>query len=458
MKKVLSLVLALAMVASMLMLVACPDITVAPGWQIGETTFDTETPVTIKFYSTMGKNLIETIDPFLAQFMEMYPNITVEHTQPGGYDEVRDTIKTELQVNEQPNIAYCYPDHVAMYNRSGRVITLDQFIDHEIYGLTAEQKADFIEGFYNEGKQFGDDWMYTLPFSKSTEVLYYNKTFFEANGLSVPTTWEEMEAVCRQIKALVPDSTPLGYDSEANWFITMCEQYGSDYTSASGDHYLFDNETNRSFVKMFSEWHYDGLVTTKELNGTNYTSGLFVEQKSFMSIGSSAGATHQRPDKVNDAYPFDVAITTIPQVNSEEPKVISQGPSICIFKKDNPQEVVASWLFVKYLTTTVEFQAEFSMASGYVPVIKSVGENEIYKSEFLDKANGGDYISALSAKVCLAQEAAYYTSPAFNGSSTARDQVGLLMQKCLSTPATDVDAMIEEAFDDAVAECKYQAE
>ena len=146
MKKVLSLVLALAMVASMLMLVACPK-PVAPGWQIGETTFDTETPVTIKFYSTMGKNLIETIDPFLAQFMEMYPNITVEHTQPGGYDEVRDTIKTELQVNEQPNIAYCYPDHVAMYNRSGRVITLDQFIDHEIYGLTAEQKADFIEGF-----------------------------------------------------------------------------------------------------------------------------------------------------------------------------------------------------------------------------------------------------------------------------------------------------------------------
>ena len=329
MKKVLSLVLALAMVASMLMLVACPK-PVAPGWQIGETTFDTETPVTIKFYSTMGKNLIETIDPFLAQFMEMYPNITVEHTQPGGYDEVRDTIKTELQVNEQPNIAYCYPDHVAMYNRSGRVITLDQFIDHEIYGLTAEQKADFIEGFYNEGKQFGDGWMYTLPFSKSTEVLYYNKTFFEKNGLSVPTTWEEMEAVCRQIKALVPDSTPLGYDSESNWFITMCEQYGSNYTSASGDHYLFDNETNRSFVKMCSEWHYDGLVTTKELNGTNYTSGLFVEQKSFMSIGSSAGATHQRPAAVDGAYPFEVGIAPIPQVDAaNNPKVISQGPSLC---------------------------------------------------------------------------------------------------------------------------------
>jgi hypothetical protein len=98
------------------------------------------------------------------------------------------------------------------------------------------------------------------------------------------------------------------------------------------------------------------------------------------------------------------------------------------------------------------------MASGYVPVIKSVGANEIYKTEFLDKANGGDFISALSAKVCLEQEEAYYTSPAFNGSSTAREQVGLLMQKALSADAgSDVKAMIKAAFEDAVAECKYQA-
>jgi multiple sugar transport system substrate-binding protein len=176
-----------------------------------------------------------------------------------------------------------------------------------------------------------------------------------------------------------------------------------------------------------------------------------------MSIGSSAGATHQRPDKVNDAYPFDVAITTIPQVDASAPKVISQGPSLCIFKKANPQEVVASWLFVKYLTTTVNFQAEFSMASGYVPVIKSVGEHPVYK-EFLDNADGGANIAALSAKVCLAQESAYYTSPAFNGSSDARDQVGLLMQKCLTADANgDVTAMIKKAFEDAVAECKYKA-
>lgn len=174
-----------------------------------------------------------------------------------------------------------------------------------------------------------------------------------------------------------------------------------------------------------------------------------------MSIGSSAGATHQRPAADADGkYPFEVGIATIPQVNASSPKVISQGPSVCIFKKDNVQEVIASWLFVKFLTTNVAFQAEFSMTSGYVPVLKSVGQNATY-ADFISKADGGNYISALSAKICLEQESAYYTSPAFNGSSKARDQVGKLLSKCLAATTDDVDKMINDAFKDAVDECEY---
>ena len=436
--------------------------TVAPA----ETTYD-GSAVTIKFYNTMGANLRAVLDAYIVEFNKLYPNITIEVTQVGNYDDVREQISTEISVGNQPNIAYCYPDHVAMYNIAKAVQTLDKYIDStvevtradgttEILGLTAEQKADFIEGYYNEGKQFGDGLMYTLPMSKSTEVLYYNKTFFDENNLTVPTTWAEMEEVCAKIKQIDPMSIPLGYDSEANWFITMTEQYGSPYTSAEGDHYLFDNEQNHAFVKMFNEWYQKGYLTTQNLYGA-YTSGLFTsttEVKSYMSIGSSAGATYQRPAAVDGAYPFEVGIATIPQVDASNPKVISQGPSLCIFAKANEQEVIASWLFAKFLTTTVEFQAEFGMASGYVPVLKSVGDHPVY-AEFINKADGGDNIAALSAKVCLEQENAYYTSPAFNGSSEARDQVGSLMSKCLALTTGDIDAQIATAFEDAVAECEY---
>ena len=425
--------------------------------------------VTITFYHTMGQNLNSVLDAYIEEFNVLYPNIHVEWTQVGGYDDVRNQISTEISVGDQPNIAYCYPDHVALYNLAGAVAASDNLIDSKItvtradgttetLGLTGEQKADFIEGFYNEGKQFGDGLMYTMPFSKSTEVLYYNKTFFDANNIQVPTTWEELEAVCAKIKEIDPNSIPLGYDSEANWFITMCEQYGSDYTSATGEHYLFNNKTNKDFIKMFRSWYQKGYLTTQKIYGA-YTSGLFTAETgttSYMSIGSSAGATHQRPGTdENGNYRFEVGIAPIPQIDNSNRKVISQGPSVCIFNKSNPQEVVASWLFVKFLTTSVEFQAEFSTASGYVPVLKSVAQNPAY-AQFIGRADGGAYVSALSAKVCIEQEDAYYTSPAFNGSSKARDQVGALLVKCLTgDDGGNLDKFIDDAFKEAYDECVY---
>ena len=464
MKRILALLLVVIMAFAVM--TACQKPTTKGEVNVSTDLVYDGSEVTVTFYHTMGANLREVLENYIVEFNKLYPNIKIVHEQVGGYDDVRDQISKEITQGNQPNIAYCYPDHVALYNLASACISMDNLIGStqevtradgttEIMGLTDAQKADFIEGYYNEGKEFGDGKMYTLPLSKSTEVLYYNKTFFTENNLAVPTTWDELKALCAQIKTIDPTCIPLGYDSEANWFITMCEQYGSPYTSATGDHFLFDNEQNRAFVKEFNSWYNSGYVTTQELYGA-YTSGLFIAQtgtKSYMSIGSSAGASHQRPEKVDGAYPFEVGIATIPQVDASNPKVISQGPSLCIFAKENEQEVAASWLFVKYLTTTVEFQAEFGIASGYVPVLKSVAENPVYK-EYLNSADGGDYVTALSAKICLDQQDAYYTSPAFNGSSTARDQVGSLMSQCLVMTG-DVDSQIANAFQLAIEECEY---
>ena len=424
----------------------------------------------ITFYHTMGESLRAVLDKYIAEFNVLYPDIVIEHKQVGGYDDVRDQIQTEITVGDQPHIAYCYPDHVALYNIAYAVQTLDEYINStevitradgttEVLGLTQEQIDNFIDGYYEEGRVYGDGKMYTLPMSKSTEVLYYNKTFFDANNLTVPTTWDELEAVCKKIKEIDPESVPLGYDSEANWFITMCEQMNSPYTSATGDHFLFDNEENRNFVARFREWYAKGYVTTQEISG-GYTSALFTKDPSekghcYMCIGSSAGANHQIPKNDDGTFKFEVGIATVPQVDANNRKVISQGPSLCIFKKSNDAEVQASWLFVKFLTTNLNFQAEFGMTSGYIPVLENVTDNAVYADE-LEAANGYEGLPLLATKVALEQADAYYTSPAFNGSSAARDEVGKLIQFCLTDASCSTAAGIKKAFEDAVKECNHQ--
>ena len=332
MKKILSLALALLMLLSCVS--AFADAIPAEGYDGSE--------VTLKFYHVITKDdQLAIINEAIAEFNKTYPNIHVELENVGGsYNGILNTVKEQLPAGNEPNIAFCYMDHVAAYNdQAGSIQVLDELIDHPVVGLTAEQKADFIPGYYKEGASLGDGKMYALPFYKSTEVLYYNKTFFDENNLTAPVTWDDLEAVCAKIKEINPKSIPLGYDSEGNWFITLTEQYGSDYTSATEPHYLFDNDTNKDFIRKINDWYNKGYVTTAGLYG-NYTSGLFVsteEMRSYMSIGSSAGATHQRPKKNDDgSYPFEVGIVPMPQVDPANAKAISQGPSVCIFAYKKP--------------------------------------------------------------------------------------------------------------------------
>ena len=396
--------------------------------------------VTVTFYHTMGKNLRDALDRWLPDFKEQYPNITVEHSSQGDYPGLRDQITTELGAGNSPSLAYCYPDHVALYNKARAVAPLDDYIASSTMGLTQEQANGFVRGYYEEGRAYGDGKMYTLPYSKSTEVLYYNKTFFEANNLKVPTTWDEMEEVMLKIVEIDPTCVPLGYDSEANWFITMTEQLGTPYTSSTkGNFFLFDVETNHSFVERLRKWYQLGLVTTEETYGS-YTSDLFTETdpnelKSYMCIGSSAGASYQCPDPYTNennevVYPFEVGVALPPQIDAENPRVISQGPSLCMFKKSNPQEMAASWLLMKFLTTNMGLQADFSATSGYAPVISNLDQKYDVYAEDLALANGNDKLQFTCVKQCLAQEKAMFVSPAFVGSSGARDQVGILIQNC----------------------------
>jgi len=480
MKKILlSILLLVSMIVNVLALAGCNGGGDDKG--DGNTTYDVQayngSKVTIKFYSTMGQKLTNAFNTSLEDFNKMFPNITVEHTSIGNWDSLRDRINQELAGGNSPNVAYCYPDHVAIYKDLQSVLPLDAFINSTLnvtdangntttMGLTAEEQADFVKTYWDEGKVFdAAGTMYTLPMAKSTEALFYNKTFFdsfedEQGKLTVPTTWEEMEAVCRRIKAKYPDSIPLGYDSESNWFITRLEQKGATYTSIdSANHYQFSHKTSVDILEEANKWYQDGLVVTQGTNNDTYTSNLFTlasndaVDKCFMVIGSTGGASYQEPPKSGNDYLFEVGIANIPQENKAAPKVISQGPSLCLFKDSDPQKVAASWLLIKFLTTNVRFQSNFSIQSGYAPVIGAAKADPTYMS-WLTAANGYNNLQALCVQTTVNNEAAYFTSPAFNGSSKARSEAEKFMKDIMVYVGTDVRTKAGSLLATAIATCK----
>lgn len=404
--------------------------------------------VNICFYETMGHSLEEVMAAYIPDFNELYPNIHVDYKNIGGYNDMRDQLRTQLGVGTDCTMTFCYPDHVALYNKTKKVVVLDDLMNDSNVGLTQAEHDDFIPAYLAEGQQFGDGKTYCLPFAKSTEVLYYDKTFFDNNSLTVPTTWDEMWTTCRAIQQINPTCTPLGYDSDANLFITMSEQLDCDYTSTSEPYFLFNNTKTQAMITDLKDKYDEKLFITKGLYG-HYTSGLFTENtntRCYMCIGSSAGASYQAPDQSR----FEVGIASIPQADkTNHPAVVSQGPSVCLFNNEDPQVVVASWLFLKFLLTNIGFQAEYSMTSGYTPVINSVMSDPIYTA-FLETANGYDNLQAMSVQQCLAQKDLYFSSPVFVGSATARDQVGDALDAVLLGNKT-----VAKALEDAKNECDW---
>ena len=92
--------------------------------------FDPSKPVTINFWHTMGKTPgQEVLNSMIARFNEIYPNITVEHSQQGGYDELHSTINENLATGNLPTMAYCYEDHVASYIDHNAVLDMTPYVE-----------------------------------------------------------------------------------------------------------------------------------------------------------------------------------------------------------------------------------------------------------------------------------------------------------------------------------------
>ncbi len=303
---------------------------------------------------------------------------------------------------------------------------------------------DFVPAFLNQGRSYVDGLTYSLPFLKSTEVLYYNKTFFNANGLSIPTTGEEMWEVCKRIKEIDPKSTPLGIDNEANFFITLAKQYGIEYIGNDGQ-LRFNNTANKELMSNLKKQFEKGYFTTQTIFG-GYCNVIFTDtsapSRMYMTIGSTGGSTYQA--HATGAFETDIAM--IPQASNQG--VTFLGPSICLFKNDDPQVELASWLFLQYLLSNTS-QAEFAIETGFVPGTKTATELSLYKT-YLNAANTTrNGISALAAKQAIQQSELYFFSPVFIGSEPILEEIGKLLVSVLR----DINT-IDELFEQAVLECE----
>lgn len=166
-------------------------------------------------------------------------------------------------------------------------------------------------------------------------------------------------------------------------------------------------------------------------------------------MGSKAPLVDIAKEKIID---FDTEVMTIPQFDPSNPKMISQGPSVCVFNKSDSDVVLASWLFAQFLITN-EVQIAYSETEGYVPVTLKAQNAAEYK-EYLE-AEGADSdlhydVKIKAAKLLMDNTANTFVTPVFNGSTSVRDAAGQLIENV--TKAVRRKKTVDDKFIDATYE------
>ena len=292
----------------------------------------------IKFWHCLGQAKTDELEKVVRAFNADYAGYyEVElDALAGDYSSLSSDVTTKLQAGSVPAITMGYPDTFADLIGNNieysAILRLNNFIDdersevvpgdpsktmdlgyeYEIDPETGESTGileDFVPAYFKEGTGYQFEGVWSMPMYKSTEVMYYNysyfcgvnpmndayfktqpsdirtawnnkkaavtnlesdtiledlaslKTWVHSKGgftYDEPETWQELKTLCNDIldeyNGTVAGFYPLGYDSDSNLMITQLEQRGYAYTTnenvtKSSDHILFGNAQNKDNTK-----------------------------------------------------------------------------------------------------------------------------------------------------------------------------------------------------------------
>ncbi|MBR1797292.1 MAG: extracellular solute-binding protein [Clostridiales bacterium] len=436
--------------------------------------FDASRQFSITFWAKNDTNINQTniYNQAIADFEELYPNIDVNLRLYTDYNKIYNDVITNIATDTTPNVCITYPDHIATYiSGENTVVPLDNLFTDERYGLGGTEVLfdspsvdEIVPEFLNECMINGT--YYCMPYMRSTEALYINKTYVEALGFEVPdmVTWDYIWEVSNAATAKNPDGTfavngqqvliPFIYKSSDNMMITMLRQLDAGYSDSSGNIEIF-NDTTSSILHTIADEVAAGAFSTFTVSG--YPGNFLNAGQCIFAVDSTAGSTWMGSEAPlsdiheSDVVDFETVVRPVPQFNIEEPRMISQGPSVCVFNKEDPQEVLAAWLFAQYLLTN-DVQVAYAGTEGYVPVTSKAQESSEYQA-YLNDPQQYDVKIAVT-NMFLQNINNTFVTPVFNGSTSLRNAAAQLIDstvKSVRRRETVDDAYISNLYSEVTA-------
>jgi len=370
-------------------------------------------PVEITFWHAMNGDQESSLQGFVDRFQKENPNITITLQNQSSYQDLQQKITaTTASPKNLPTMTQAYPDWLLNAIDENLVLDLKPYIENET--LKFDNYDDIVQGFREASTINGK--IYGIPFNKSTEVLWYNKTLLDKLGLKVPTTYDEFANVSEEIKEK-QNIVGGGFDSLSNYYSTYLKNEGVTFDSKLDP----TSEQSEDAVDYYLDGIKDGYF---RIAGTDkYLSGPFGNETLAMYVASNASETFIKKGVDNK---FEIGVARYPAK-----EVMQQGTDLFIFNNATAEQKTAAYEFLKFLTNK-ENQITWAQETGYIPVRESAINDEQYK-------NSGSLIAPIISDATKN----LFTNPLVKGMDSAFRESNTVLESILADPNGDVKSKLE---------------
>ncbi len=329
-----------------------------------------------------GYDNFEALEAEFDSFNEYYPNVELMFTKVDDYNNM---IGMVLDGNDAPDI---YVNYSWMYGRE----QYQSSIDH------AEDLADPALGLdldcirSNIMLNTSDDTLPMVPVFANTYGMLVNNSLFEKEGLSIPTTYEELVEVCKAFREKGYDNPMMGYSNEETTSLFtlsaypfFCETMADDAEAVNKFNALDPSagEYMRPTLEKEMQFLSDGCVNLDacaEIED-NYEAVIlrFFEGDVPMMFcsGDTVSGTKKRESQSEAfiANPFEYAFVPVPM--SDEGTTFLDMPNLQFSVNKDSANLDMANEFMRFLITPQELN-EMAQNKGLMSPTKDLSFNSVY--------------------------------------------------------------------------------
>lgn len=388
-------------------------------------------PTKITFWHSMNGPYKTAINKVIKDFNKSQSKYKVVATPQGNYTTLQQKIMASAKSKDLPVISQTTYTTVPDYTENNLIEPLDPYMIDGKNALTKKDFKDIYPSFLKTSKYQGK--YYSIPFSKSVRIMYYNKDILKKYNLKQPESWDDIVADGEVLKK--DNIYAMGFDKSWDMeFNGLARQAGNALVAKDGKKLKVNVNTDDSIkaANLIMGMVKDG--TAKTAGEDIYWTDAFAQGKSAFYAGSSAGIT-----KMLESWPDgNWGVMPLPSYNGKKATEIA-GNDIVMFKGASEKEKEGAWAFMKYLMSTKQ-TAAWAQATAYVPIRKSAVESDDFQTYLKEKPYNKAAVDSLPAG---------FQSTAFHGFTEYRTRL-----------LEAVDAMLtkDESVEDALDKLQTQTE